>query len=225
MSNVKILTVSDIHGYVDYVAKASLPISDVDAVLLSGDLTHFGVKDDAENVIDAFTNYNKNVYAISGNCDYPQVDEYLTEIGINLHGKVTNIMGVNIIGINGSLATPSKTPGEYTEEYFKTTLKEVEKKYPKNSPVILLSHQPPHNTLCDSIGSMHTGCKLLRTFIEQYQPLACFCGHIHEASGIDQIGRTYIMNPGPFREGGAILAEVNLKERNAEFSFIDLFKI
>jgi hypothetical protein len=37
----------------------------------------------------------------------------------------------------------------------------------------------------------------VREFIERRKPLVCFTGHIHEAPGIDTIGETRIVNPGP----------------------------
>jgi hypothetical protein len=48
----------------------------------------------------------------------------------------------------------------------------------------------------------------VRTYIETRQPLICFTGHIHEAKGIDRIGRTQIINPGPLWKGGYAYAEV-----------------
>ncbi len=51
-----------------------------------------------------------------------------------------------------------------------------------------------------------SGAGQSREFIEQQQPLACFCGHIHEGQGIDRIGDTLIINPGPLRRGGYVWA-------------------
>lgn len=48
---------------------------------------------------------------------------------------------------------------------------------------------------------MHVGSKIIRKFIEDIQPLACFTGHIHEGKAIDTIGNTKIINPGPFKKG------------------------
>jgi Icc-related predicted phosphoesterase len=58
------------------------------------------------------------------------------------------------------------------------------------------------NTINDIVhGGRHVGSHAVRAFIEKYQPLACITGHIHEGIGIDKIGRTQIINPGPFRNG------------------------
>ena len=42
----------------------------------------------------------------------------------------------------------------------------------------------------------------VRKFIEEFQPDVCLTGHIHEAKTEDQIGKTRIVNPGLFEEGG-----------------------
>jgi Icc-related predicted phosphoesterase len=47
----------------------------------------------------------------------------------------------------------------------------------------------------------HAGSKSLRRFIETIQPRLVVCGHIHESAGIDTIGGTRLVNPGPFRHG------------------------
>jgi hypothetical protein len=52
------------------------------------------------------------------------------------------------------------------------------------------------------------GSRAVRRFIEQYQPLLCLTGHIHEAAGMDRIGRTVIVNPGPIARGGFVRAEI-----------------
>jgi uncharacterized protein len=219
---IRILSISDIHGSVELVQKAEKILKQVDIVLISGDITHFGNAKDAAKVIDEIKKYNKNIYAVTGNCDYPEVNEYLTKEKINLTGKVTDISGIKLLGFNGSLTTPSNTPNENSENYYNNSIEDYGRIYPKEGPVIIISHQPPYGT-CDAIGDMHVGCKSLAEFIEKYQPLACFCGHVHEADGVDQIGNTYIMNPGRFSGGGAILAEVHIEEKDASLTFVELF--
>jgi len=56
----------------------------------------------------------------------------------------------------------------------------------------------------------------VRSFIEQEQPLICFTGHIHEGVGIDSIGKTKIVNPGPFKDGGYALANITSEQAFVE---------
>jgi Icc-related predicted phosphoesterase len=50
----------------------------------------------------------------------------------------------------------------------------------------------------------------------------CFTGHIHEGIGIDRIGRTVIVNPGPFRSGHYAYAEINVTPARADITEIRL---
>jgi len=51
----------------------------------------------------------------------------------------------------------------------------------------------------------------VRKFVEDRKPSAVFCGHIHEAHGIDMIGESILVNPGPARHGHCGLVSVNDK--------------
>jgi Icc-related predicted phosphoesterase len=68
-----------------------------------------------------------------------------------------------------------------------------------------VSHTPPLKTTTDRIGSgVHVGSRAVRAFIEEYQPVFCLCGHIHEARSQDRIGNTLVINPGMIKDGGWI---------------------
>jgi len=66
---------------------------------------------------------------------------------------------------------------------------------------------------------MHAGAALkvivtsgfLGKFIEDQKPHIVFCGHIHEAMGIDYIGDTVIVNTGSARQGNYAVANFNEK--------------
>jgi len=49
----------------------------------------------------------------------------------------------------------------------------------------------------------------VRAFIEETKPLIRFTGHIHEGRGIDALGPTRIVNPGPLGYGGHAYAVVS----------------
>jgi Icc-related predicted phosphoesterase len=198
MSEMKIINLVDIHGNIKPVEKIVDALRSADLVIVAGDLTQFGGEKDAEEVIEAVGKYNKNIVAVTGNCDRKEVDEYLNTRNMNIHGRSVNINGLSIIGAGGSLPCPSPTPNVYTEEEYEGIFEDSIENLSDGKPVILVSHQPPYGTLNDTISTgAHVGSRTVREFIERRQPLVCLTGHIHEAPGIDTLGHTKIVNPGP----------------------------
>jgi Icc-related predicted phosphoesterase len=193
-----IVSIVDIHGNSAPIDLLKEPLSAADLVLIGGDITHFGGEEKAREVIDKVRWYNPNVLAVTGNCDTKEVDDYLYRENINLHARSFRQNGVCIVGAGGSLPAPSPTPNVYSEEEYEAILETGLEGCDMTVPMILVSHQPPIGTLNDTISSgAHVGSSAVRTFIEQYHPLVCFTGHIHEAPGIDKIAGSKIVNPGP----------------------------
>ena len=194
---MKIVNIVDIHGNIKPIDSIGDVLSSADLVIIAGDLTNFGGGNEAREVLEEVGKYNKNILAVTGNCDAKDVDDYLTGKKINLHGRTVDVDGVSITGAGGSLPCPSPTPNVYTEEEYEDIF-EKSQMGKNGSCVILVSHQPPIGTLNDKLtNGDHVGSRTVREFIERYQPLVCFTGHIHEAPGIDTIGATKIVNPGP----------------------------
>lgn len=194
---MKIIDIVDIHGNIKPIDSIGDVLASADLVIIAGDLTNFGGVEDARKVLEAVGRYNKNILAVTGNCDKKEVDECLFAKNMNLHGKTVDIDGISFTGAGGSLPCPSPTPNVYTEEEYGEIF-EGTKAGADGGPRILVSHQPPYGTLNDKISNgEHVGSRTVREFIERYKPLVCFTGHIHEAPGIDTIGGTKVVNPGP----------------------------
>jgi Icc-related predicted phosphoesterase len=209
--NMVILGLSDIHGDLSKINKIAASVSASDLILLVGDITHFGREEEAGTILGVIKNLNPHILAVSGNCDFPQVEYYLEHEGISIHRSGKLINGIGFIGAGGSLTTPFNTPNEMSEEALSSCLDEAISNLPPDIPFILVSHQPPFNTCCDRIHSgEHVGSQSLRIFIEKHQPLICFTGHIHESIGIDTIGKTKIINPGQFSLKGYAVAELDM---------------
>jgi Icc-related predicted phosphoesterase len=207
---MRIVGISDIHGQSDYIHEISEVLERSDLILLSGDITHFGEKDDVLSVLQDIWNYSDNVYAVPGNCDYPSVGDFLTEEGINLQGRVIHIGDYQLTGVGGSLPCPGVTPNEYSEGEYRAFLSAIAMHVSPDLPLIFVSHQPPFETVCDlARNSMHVGSKAVRDFLLGVQPYICFTGHIHEGVGIDHIGNTLIVNPGPLSNSRYVEAEIN----------------
>lgn len=204
-----VVALTDLHGRTSRLRSISDDLASADVVLIAGDLTHFGREAAAAEVLREVRNSNECVLAVPGNCDYPEVDACLTSEGVNLDGRCVVLEGVAFVGVGASLPCPGRTPNERSDSQIARTLAEAKAQLSEDTPVILLSHQPPSRTVNDTVrGGMHVGSDSVRRFIEQVQPLICFTGHIHEGRGIDSIGITRIVNPGPLGAGGYAYAEV-----------------
>jgi len=202
-----IITLTDIHANAGAISSLGLELRSADLVLLSGDITHFGHKKEMAGMIGLIRSFNPSVFAVSGNCDYPDAEEFLTEEKISLNGVAREYKGYTIYGLSGSLPCPGKTPHEYSEEEFEVFLRDMT--FNVGLPHIMVSHQPPYETINDQVSpGVHVGSKSILAFIENKQPLICFTGHIHEGIGIDHIGGTVIVNPGPAGRGSYVVTEI-----------------
>jgi Icc-related predicted phosphoesterase len=199
---MKVVALMDIHGELSCLGGLSAELAEADVVLLAGDITHFGREGEAQQVVDSIRQMNSRILAVSGNCDYPDVEDYLRREGLSIHRRSVVLDGVGFVGVGGSLTCPGRTPNEVSEDDFEQYLAEAVSELPPGIPMILVAHQPPFETVNDvtNIGK-HVGSRSVRGFIERHQPLICFTGHIHEGIGVDAIGETKIVNPGPFRNG------------------------
>ncbi len=193
-----VINIADIHGNAKPIPEIREILSSADLILLSGDITHFGGEKEASQIIDLIRTYNSNILAVTGNCDTKEVDSYLERENIQIHGHHFEICGISVFGAGGSLPCPSPTPNIYTENEYVEIFDSSTQNLDNSRPKIMVSHQPPINTLNDTISTgAHVGSLTVREFIEKVEPLVCFTGHIHEAPGIDEIGITKIVNPGP----------------------------
>lgn len=200
------IVIGDVHSHIDNLER--IPgITEADGVIVTGDITRLGGVAAARSVIEAIQALNPVVMAQIGNMDGPEVNEWLESEGINLHCKVRELSAdVAIMGVGGSTFTPFGTPSEFPEARFAEWLESLAKRAAGYRSIIVVSHNPPHDTACDRLaGGGHAGSQALREFLEEHQPSLCLCGHIHEAYGQQLLGRTMVVNPGAFAAGGYIV--------------------
>lgn len=200
------ILIGDIHDETDNFAKIP-ELGKASGVIISGDLTTNGGASQASKVMADIEASGLPVFAQIGNMDLPEVNDWLERTGHNIHAKMRELApGVALLGIGGSTYTPMNTPSEFSETQYAqwlAALREQAKNYPHK---ILVSHNPPKNTLCDDIGNnTHVGSEAVRQFIEDNQPEICVCGHIHEGRATDKIGDTVVINPGMLADGGYVI--------------------
>jgi len=209
-----IIGLTDVHGDFSAIKRMKEVVAGADVVLLVGDITTFGREPETAQVMTPVLQLAKKTLAVSGNCDYPEVDAYLDRQGVNLHGRGEIIDGIGFVGLGGSLITPFHTPNEYSENEIEQYLNQgaVALSAKGNPPMVLVSHQPPIRTRCDRLAAgAHVGSLAVRRFIEARQPMVCFTGHIHESKAVDTIGPTHIINPGMLTHGYYAYAEIGAK--------------
>lgn len=202
------IVLGDIHEEIERFA--SIPeLAGAEGVIVTGDITQDGGPEAAARVMDVIKARNTRIFAQIGNMDRAGVNTWLDEQRWNLHARMLPLQeDVALIGVGASVPTPFNTPSEFSEEQYAAWLDaawQEARRYPR---VVLVSHNPPRDTVCDAIGNgMHVGSTAVRAFIESAQPDICLCGHIHEARGVDAIGRTVVLNPGNFGAGGYAVLE------------------
>lgn len=197
-----LIALADLHGDVSRLPAFASDLAAADLVLVAGDLTHFGGRSDAARVVDAIRKLNPNLLGVPGNCDPKDVWRYLDGEGISLDGRHVLRDGIAFLGLSGSLPCPGRTPCERSEEELGARLDEACRGVPDGTPLVLLTHQPPHGTRADAVvDGRHIGSRGAREFILRRRPILCVTGHIHESRCADVLEETRILNPGPLREG------------------------
>lgn len=191
---MKLIALPDLHGQTANIDTLGSVLQAVDVVLLPGDLTN-GLMIELTRVLEAIQQYNTHILAVPGNMDNDRINETITEAGMNVHMEQRVVDGVGIIGLGGAL--PYYGRFVFSDDDYGKMLTDLSERMNPSVPQLFVCHQPPLNTLNDKISNgAHVGSASVRQFIETHQPLVCFTGHIHEATGIDTIGHTKIINPG-----------------------------
>ena len=203
---MRIVSFGDIHMALRTIERLAPELAAADLVILSGDLTNFGGRDDARDVLDATRRHAREVLAVCGNLDLREVIDFLDDEGVSLHGEARRIGDLGIFGCGGSNLTPFHTPTELSDVEIAALLERGHARVADAPQRLMICHTPPANTTTDRIMSgQHVGSPAVRTFIETHQPDVCITGHIHESAGVDRIGRTIVLNAGALRTGGYIV--------------------
>lgn len=177
---MRILAISDIHCNCYMLEKVLTIIKDYDLIIICGDF-------DCPRAVDMLAGHR--VLAVSGNMDYFDVIVKLEKFGILIEDNIRRVGEYAFIGIG---------MGELSLEEIKHTEK-----------TIIISHYPPYGTKVDiAFTGEHIGSHLVRDIVERLKPLVCLCGHVHEARGVDNIGETLVLNPGPLSKGYYAILEL-----------------
>jgi Icc-related predicted phosphoesterase len=218
---MKILAISDLHGDYSKIKDIIKKAADFDLAIIVGDLTDFGPDEKVKELMEMF---DKPVLAIPGNCDQKSILKALdVSKAINLHGKSEQIGKIRFIGLGGSNPTPFNTPFELSEEEIEKTLNgmvcsaESDKECGR---IVLLTHAPPHGAR-DELPFGHVGSKAIQKFLDRADLIVC--GHIHEAKGVEKVGKTTVVNPGEACKGSCALITIEeTEEKPIEVELVEV---
>ncbi|MDI9609262.1 MAG: metallophosphoesterase [Candidatus Verstraetearchaeota archaeon] len=211
---VKFLALSDIHGKLSSlrpIVEKVLGAQKIDAITVSGDVSHYGDRDEVKRILDALGAPGLPVFFVLGNCDPREASDLSTEMAIQLENRCERCGGLLLTGAGGSTPTPFGTTFEREEEEIVSRIREnLGSCNSEPSSLYLLVHNPPYGTSLDRTSfGRHVGSRRLRELIEAISPAVVQCGHIHEAAGVERIGDTVVFNPGPAMKGNYALVEVD----------------
>ncbi len=218
---MKILAISDPHGDYSKIKKIIEKAGNFDLVAIVGDITNFGPDEKVNELAEMF---DKPVLAIPGNCDQRSILKALdASKAINLHGKAEQIGNIRFIGLGGSNPTPFNTPFELSEEEIESALEGMvcsAENSKECGTIVLLTHAPPHGAR-DELPFGHVGSKAIQEFLDRVDLIVC--GHIHEAKGMEKVGKTVVVNPGEACKGSCALITIKETENKPiEVEFVEV---
>ena len=183
---------SDIHS--DLAALERNAATPADLYLCAGDLCNWSRGLDACGEI--LRPLGEKLWVMPGNHETAeQITAFCEKFGFrDFHEQSFEQGGWHFAGLGYSNPTPFDTPGEYSEQELTDRLEP----FAALDPLVLVCHAPPKQTPLDAAGpDAHFGSQAVRDFVDAKQPRHMFCGHIHEAAGIEtQIGATHAVNVG-----------------------------
>lgn len=207
---MKILILSDLHAHNDVLDKMDDVFAKSDAVLFAGDFAACFKPETGKEALLQLCKKHDTIFAVLGNCDNEDFLEDLEEQDVCVEKTLVYHEGLAIAGAGGGTFFTGKTEFEREEQdiiddfnIVKNCVEETgDKSIWKN--LILICHNPPKGKTVDAVNeNLHAGSELFTNYIEENQPLAVICGHIHEGVGMEKIGETLVINPGSLGEAGS----------------------
>jgi len=167
--------------------------------------------------------YGIEVFVMAGNDDPWSVDDVLQSAQHVqfCDDRIVMVGGHEMLSLSYANRTPWNSPRELDEDDLYLRIKRLAEQLERPKGAIFNLHVPPYNSGLDRAveinpsdlspvyrsGSPHeipVGSTAVREILDEYQPLLALHGHIHEARGEAQIGRTLAINSGSEYNSGRI---------------------
>lgn len=226
---LKILALADLHDHSEQLS--GLEDVEADLVVVCGDL-HNG-SEVARSTVDALARLGHPVLIVPGNTDpRPMAEKIWSEAGfISLDRRAychchagslslghnqnqSQCQSIGFIGFGGMAPNNPGRIGDpnryyHSDEEVYRVLVEIHEKIAGCDWRIVVTHQPPRGDLGKIYNGEVTGCMSLVKFIDDYKPDLLICGHIHEARGMADMGRTKLVNVGDMGRGYSAMVELD----------------
>lgn len=195
---MKLLAFTDIHGSVPALKRIEQKVKtqNPDLLVCAGDISIF--EHGIVGIMRRLNKLNKKIVIINGNHEDASTFIKYSKLFKNIsfiHKKHFTAGNVLFLGYGGGGF--SAVDREF-EKISRTKFKKIIKSN-KGKKIILVTHAPPYRTMLDKLAHGHSGNKSIRHFIEKNKVDLLICGHLHENFGReDKIGKTKVINPGPF---------------------------
>lgn len=195
MEEVALLVCSDLHGAERslQILKKMLTLHDFDALVVCGDFTTYGSRSFMAKILSSV---DTRVLAVPGNCDTDEMLDMLESANASIHGKNVEFMGWRFYGFGGAVPSPHKMPFEVEEDEMARVLRKV-----ATPSGIMVTHTPPLGMNDLSRIGHHMGSRRLLEVAQEFRPVLCLSGHVHESRGKMHADGTTYVNPGSLREG------------------------
>lgn len=189
----KILAYSDVHGDVMTISRLVelAKKEDVDLVVNCGDFTKCGAN--WQNMIGPFLDIGKKLVFIPGNHEDESTADFLAGMYHvkNIHGYGVRYGKVGLFGCGGGDVGVNRISDAEAHVKLREGFEKI--KYLKHRVMVLHNH--PAGTMMEKFSAIVSGNKGVRKAIEEMKPDVVICGHVHEASGIEEmIGASRIVN-------------------------------
>ncbi len=222
---MNIAAISCIHGDLENLMRFldKMALLNFDVIVCPGDFTDlaapkgFNRTDICKIIIEELKGTGKPVLTVPGSWDGELIG-FLKKEGVSVHAEGRIIDGVGFYGYGGA-KTPFNTPFEPSEGEIELGLEKGYGEVKKASVKVQITHAPPSRSKIDMLASgAHVGSEAVRNFIETKTPEVAISAHIHEGRGVDEIGKTKVVNPGRFPEGYVGIIQIDKSKVTAKVS-------
>lgn len=189
------MSCSDLHGdrsLAERLAKRAEQ-EGVELVIMCGDLTFFD--EEPKGIMQPFLKRKQKVLFVPGNHDSHATASVLAHEykAKNLHGYSVRYEDIGIFGCGKANIGFEALD----EDEIAATLRKAHEHISYLSKKIMVTHVHPSGTSAEKMTRFLAPSPGVRRAIEELQPDIAFCGHVHEAEGLEErIGKTRVINVG-----------------------------